>query len=90
MENFVFPNEIKTKLMKMVKLINIVSCPVKFCEIPVKIGKMFINSYILSLSSFHWERRSFPWPLVHKFEIGHFFMRKDLILEAYNKVCDDE
>ena len=37
-----------------------------FCGIPVKIGKMFINSYILSsiLSKFHRERQSFPWPLV--------------------------
>ena len=33
-----------------------------FCGIPVKIGKMFINSYILS--KFYRERRSFPWPLV--------------------------
>ena len=37
-----------------------------FCRIPVKIGKMLINSYIFNnLSYYYWERRSFPWPLVY-------------------------
>ena len=33
MENFVFPDEIKRKLMKMSKLMNIFLRPIKFCEI---------------------------------------------------------
>ena len=33
MENFVFPDEIKRKLMKMSKLMNIFLRPIKLCEI---------------------------------------------------------
>ena len=33
MENFVFPDEIKRKLMKLSKLMNIFLRPIKVCEI---------------------------------------------------------
>ena len=51
MENFVFPDEIKTKLMKMSKLINIFLCPMKLCEIAAKLYFFLLTS--VSLHNFH-------------------------------------
>ena len=52
MENFVFPDEIETKLMKIVKLINIVLCPIKLCEIAAKLYFFLLTS--VSLYNFHY------------------------------------
>ena len=51
MENFVFPDEIETKLMKMSKLINIFLCPMKLCEIAAKLYFFLLTS--VSLHNFH-------------------------------------
>ena len=51
MENFVFPDEIKTKLMKMSKLINIFLCIMKICEIAAKLYFFLLTS--VSLHNFH-------------------------------------
>ena len=50
MENFVFSDEIKTKLMKMSKLINILYA-IKLCEIAAKLYFFLLTS--VSLHNFH-------------------------------------
>ena len=41
MENFFFPDEIETKLMKMIKLMNILLRPIRLWEITA--GSLFYN-----------------------------------------------
>jgi len=63
---YAFASEYQTKTKRPFSLflMKIKNDPLQpFCGIPVKIEKMFINSYII-LSYFHRERRSFPLPLV--------------------------
>ena len=73
MENFVFPDEIKTKLMKMSKLINIL-CAMKLCEIAAK-----LYFFLLTSVSLHNSRLTFRGKNVELLSCKHRHFQRWLV-----------